>query len=175
MRLIVIYGPPAAGKYTIAKIISEITGYKLFHNHLTADLLKSVFTWGTPEFFRLSQKIRIEIIEEAAKQNIAGIIHTFVYEKEADDNFVKNMIEAVLKNNGEVKFIQIYCEQEQLLKRVTEDSRNKFQKVRTVENLQKTLEERDLVSPIGFVDSIKIDNTFLSIDETVKKVLDIIK
>ena len=175
MKLIVIYGPPAAGKYTIAKIIAEITGYKLFHNHLTVDLLKSVFTWGTPEFFRFSQKIRIEIIEEAAKQNIAGIIHTFVYEKEADDDFIKRMIEAVIKNNGEVKFVQVYCEQEQLLKRVTEESRSKFQKVKTVENLQKTLEERDLISPIEFVDSIKIDNTLLTIDETIKKVLDIIK
>jgi hypothetical protein len=130
---------------------------------------------GNSRIFQIKSKIIIEIIEEAAKQNIAGIIHTFVYEKEADDNFVKNMMEAVINNNGEVKFIQIYCEQEQLFKRVTEDSRNKFQKVRTGENLQKTLEERDLVSPIRFVDSIKIDNTFLSIDETVKKVLDIIK
>lgn len=56
MKLIVLYGPPAAGKYTIAKAVAEKTGYKLFHNHLTVDLLKSVFEFGTPDFFGLVKK-----------------------------------------------------------------------------------------------------------------------
>ena len=32
MNLIFIYGPPAAGKLTVAKALSEINGYKLFRS-----------------------------------------------------------------------------------------------------------------------------------------------
>jgi len=37
--LLVLYGPAASGKYTIAKELAAITGWSLFHNHLTVDLL----------------------------------------------------------------------------------------------------------------------------------------
>src|SRR4051794_7361604 len=110
MKLIVIYGPPAAGKYTIAHALAEKTGYKLFHNHLTVDLLKPIFTFGTPEFFKLNQKIRLEVFEEAARQNVPGIIFTFVYAKGTDDPFVRELLERVIKYDGEVQFIQIYCD-----------------------------------------------------------------
>jgi len=175
MKLIVIYGPPASGKYTIAKALAEKTGYKLFHNHLTIDLLKSVFEFGTPEFFRLSQNMRLDIFEEAAKQNIPGIIFTYVYEKDADDHFIRNLLERVVKNNGEVQFIQLYCDKNELLKRVTEESRKMFQKVKSEEGLIKTLEAGDQISAISFVKSTKIDNTHLSVEETLQKVLEILE
>ncbi|MDQ5900484.1 MAG: hypothetical protein QG600_62 [Patescibacteria group bacterium] len=175
MKLIVIYGPPASGKYTIAKALAEKTGYKLFHNHLTIDLLKSVFEFGTPEFFRLSQNMRLDIFEEAAKQNIPGIIFTYVYEKDADDHFIRNLLDRVVKNNGEVQFIQLYCDKNELLKRVTEESRKLFQKVKSEEGLIKTLEAGDQMSTISFVKSTKIDNTYLSVEETLQKVLEILE
>jgi shikimate kinase len=172
MKLIVLYGAPASGKYTIAKLLSEKTGYRLFHNHLTVDLLKSVFEWGTPEFFRLSRKIRLDILEEAARQNITGIVYTFVYEKDTDDQFVRDLLEKVTRYGGEIKFIRIYCAREELLKRVKEESRKRFLKVQTEERLIKTLADRELMSPISFVDSVKIDNTRLSVEETFQKVLE---
>lgn len=175
MKLIVLYGPPAAGKYTIAKAIAEKTGYKLFHNHLTVDLLKSVFIFGTPDFFRLSQKIRLDIFEQAAKENIPGVIFTFVYEKKADDDFIKRLLDTVTSNGGEVVFIQIYCEKEELLKRVKEESRKQFHKVKSEEGLLKILADGDQVSLIDFVESTKIDNTHLTAEETISRVLDIIK
>lgn len=175
MKLIILYGPPASGKYTIAKLLAEKTGYKLFHNHLTVDLLKSIFTFGTPEFIALSEKIRLDIFEEAARQNIPGIIFTFVYEKDTvDDNFIKKILEKVNKYGGEAKFVQIYCEKEVLLKRVKEESRKEFKKINSEEGLLKILEEWDSLSPIPFVKSIRIDNTNLSVEETFKKVLDAI-
>jgi len=175
MKLIVLYGPPAAGKYTIAKAVSEKTGYKLFHNHLTVDLLKSVFTFGTPDFFRLGQKFRLDIFEQAAKENIPGVIFTFVYEKGSDDDFIKQIIKTVSSTGGEVVFIQIYCEKEELLQRVMQESRKQFHKVKTKEGLLKSLSGGDQMHSVDFVESTRIDSTHLTIDETVAKVMQVLQ
>ncbi len=175
MKLIVIYGPPAAGKYTVAKVLAEKIDFKLFHNHLTVDLLKSVLPFGTPDFFRLSQKIRLQIFEEAAKQNVAGVIFTFVYEKNTDDTFIHSLLDVVQSKGGEVIFVQLYCEKEELLKRVKEESRKQFQKVKSEDGLLGMLESGEMMATIPFVKSIKIDNTHLTVDETVEQVLESVK
>ncbi|MCA9892928.1 MAG: AAA family ATPase [Anaerolineae bacterium] len=175
MKLVVLYGPPAAGKYTIAKAIAENLGYKLFHNHLTVDLLKNVFEFGSPGFFELSQTIRLLIFERATQQNVTGIVFTFVYEKDVDDNFVRKLIKTVTSNGGEIVFIQIDCEKDELLKRVTDESRKAFKKVRSQEGLLATLNTRNITSAIDFVDSYRIENTNLSVQDTVEKALEIIK
>lgn len=174
MKLIVIYGPPASGKLTIASALAEKTGYKLFHNHLTIDLLKSVFEFGSLGFFKLSQNMRLDVFEAAAKQNIPGIIFTYVYDKDSDDEFIHEVINRVEKNGGEVKFIQLYCDKEVLLKRVKEESRKQFQKVKSEEGLLKSLSDADQMSSISFVDNHKIDSTHLSVEETVQKALEAI-
>lgn len=172
MKLIFLYGPPASGKYTIAKSIAEKTGYKLFHNHLTVDLAKGVLDYGTKPFWELVHKIRLDIFEKAAKENISGMIFTYVYEKDSDDSFVKQVLEKVNSNGGEIIFIQIYCDKKILLERVKEDSRKQFQKVKTEEELLEMLGKGDLFSEIPFVENNKIDNTNLTITETIKKALE---
>jgi len=172
MKLIFLYGPPASGKYTIAKAIAQKTGYKLFHNHLTVDLAKGVFDYGTKAFWELVHKIRLDIFEKAAKENISGMIFTYVYEKDNDDSFVKQVLEKVNSNGGEIIFIQIYCDKETLLKRVKEDSRKQFQKVKTEEELLEMLTHGDLFSEIPFVENNIIDNTNLTVDETITKALE---
>lgn len=175
MKLIFLYGPPAAGKYSIAKLLAEETGYRLFHNHATVDLVKSVFDFGTKSFWDLVHKIRLDFFEQAAKENLPGIIFTFMYEKHSDDPFVKEIIEKITLNGGKIIFIQIYCEKEELLKRVKGESRKQFQKIKTEEELLQLLDRGDLFSAIPFVKSTKIDNTNLSIEEAVREALEIIK
>ena len=41
VKLIFVYGLPATGKLTVARELSSLTGYKVFHNHLVVDLLQS--------------------------------------------------------------------------------------------------------------------------------------
>lgn len=80
MNLVIIHGAPAAGKLTVANALAEITGYKVFHNHLSIDFVKPVFDFGTPAFWRLIMEVRSAAIAEAARQGV-NLIHTFCYEK----------------------------------------------------------------------------------------------
>jgi hypothetical protein len=66
MDLIYLHGPPAAGKYTIAKEIEEQIGCALFHNHLTIDVAKSLFDFGTHEFWDLVQELLFTCFRAAA-------------------------------------------------------------------------------------------------------------
>jgi hypothetical protein len=65
MNLVVIYGPPASGKLTVAQELSAITGYKLFHNHLTVNAVAALFEFGSAEFMRLLRHIPLALLSEA--------------------------------------------------------------------------------------------------------------
>lgn len=171
MKLIIIYGPPASGKLTIANKVAEKTGYKLFHNHLTVDLLKSILQFGTKEFFEVNQKIKLAILEAAAKQGMDGVIYTFVYDRTTDNPFVDKLKEIAKRQNISIKFLQIYCEKQELLKRVIAESRKQYKKVQSVEGLSRYLKSGDFLSPIDNVESIKVDSTILSVEETIELVL----
>lgn len=37
MHLVVIFGPPAVGKMTVGHEPAKLTGFKLFHNHMSVE------------------------------------------------------------------------------------------------------------------------------------------
>ncbi len=88
MKLVFIYGPPSSGKLTVAKELAELTGFKLFHNHVSIQFVESLFEFGSKPFSRLTDKYRTEMLEEAAKEKV-DTIFTFVYGKPEDNPFRK--------------------------------------------------------------------------------------
>lgn len=73
MKLVFIHGPAAAGKLTVGRALQDLTGFRLFHNHLVVDTLLAVFQFGTPSFIRLREQIWISVFEAAAKDGISTI------------------------------------------------------------------------------------------------------
>ena len=47
MKLVIIFGPQAVGKMTAGQELEKITGLKLFHNHMTNDLVSCFFDYGS--------------------------------------------------------------------------------------------------------------------------------
>ena len=158
MNLIFIYGPPATGKLTVAKELSKLTEYKVFHNHLTVDLVTSILDFGSKDFFKASGKLRLQMFELAAKNNI-NLIFTFCYAHPTDKAFIKKIINIIKKHKGKVKFVQLYCDKKELYKRVKDTSRKNFEKLKTIKGLKGTLKEWDLFTKIPFVKNLVIDNT----------------
>lgn len=167
MKLIFIYGAPATGKLTVAKELSKITGYKLFHNHLTADLVHAIFPFGVKEYTDITEKLRLDLFEAAAKNKIEGIIFTFVYGVEAggrraDDAFVQKAISVVEKHKGKVLFVKLFCDQKELYKRLKQSSRRAYGKMRKIQTFTAVSKSYKLNETIPFGQSLKIDNTKLS-------------
>ena len=66
MDLVFMHGPVAAGKLTVARELSHLTGFRLFHNHLTVDAVAAVFDFGSEPFILLREQIWLAIFREAA-------------------------------------------------------------------------------------------------------------
>ena len=95
MKLIFIYGPPAVGKLTIAKVLAERIDFKLFHNHLSYDLGREIFSFTDTRLWSLVEKLRIDVIAFAAKQeDIKGMIFTFCYTP-SEAEFTKNVVDTI--------------------------------------------------------------------------------
>lgn len=79
MKFILLFGPSAVGKMTVGQELAKITDLKLFHNHESIELARNLFDFGHPSFRYLSNLIRMEVFQEVAKSDLAGLIFTFVW------------------------------------------------------------------------------------------------
>lgn len=174
MKLVFIYGPPATGKLTIAQELIKLTSFKLYHNHLAVDLVESLFDREKYKhlFFSLIAEVNLFMLTKAVKENIPGIIMTSCYIHPDEDDFIKNLIDTVTKHGGEVNFVQVICDETELVKRVVESSRKKFGKLHDPEKLIHFLHEKDLNHKINHTQSMSIDNTKISAKKVAHKIKD---
>ena len=141
--LIIIYGPPGVGKLTVAKELNKITSLPLFHNHLSRDLVNSVF--GKLGNYDLTEKIRLDFFEFAIK-NFLGLIFTFVYAYQTDDAFMDKLLEISQKSDTEIYFIQLLCGSEIWKKRLESEERGVYQKVRDFSLVEETMKKHNLLT-----------------------------
>ena len=168
MKFILIYGPPATGKLTVAKELQNITNYKLLHNHLIVDLIEAIDVERTPDYFKLEKKLFTEVLNFAIKRHV-NVISTFLYAYGVDDPFMNFLASTIKKSGGEIYFIQLTCSKEKLMERVTNPSRKKFGKIKDPTKLQWLLEKYDLETP--FVDTnYTIDNSNKSPSEVAQEI-----
>jgi shikimate kinase len=158
MRLVFLYGPPAAGKLTIGRELVALTGFRLFHNHLTVDLARELFDFGSEPFQRLVDDLRLRVFAAAADSDLPGLIFTFVYGG-PDEAFIRQTMSVMETAGAEVSFVQVTCPPEELLNRVGDESRRAYHKLANRETLDALLRERDWLSAIPFVESLLVDTT----------------
>lgn len=161
MKLVFIYGPPASGKLTVAKELAKITGFRLFHNHLTFDLIESIFGFEHKRFWQYNRKLRYQILRLVAKEKI-NLILTYCFAKGEDENKIKKMMNIIKNVGGKVYFVQLCCEKETLRKRVKASSRKKYGKVKTVKRLDVILKKQRFFHPVPYKPNFFIDNTEIS-------------
>jgi shikimate kinase len=168
MKLVYIYGPPAVGKLSVARQLAKMTGFKLFHSHLTADYVSTLFPVRDEMSNQLKWEIAYKMFEAAAKHNV-DLIFTMAHEK-VQDKFVKNIINMIERYNGKILFVKLSCKEEKLYRRVTNKSRKPFGKVKTVKGIKEILKRGNKFEAIPFQKSLIIDNTNLSPKKCAEKI-----
>jgi hypothetical protein len=162
MKLIFISGLPGVGKLTVAKELSAFTGYKLFHNHLTVDLLLSVFAFGSPQFVELRESIWLSVFEQACRANMPGLIFTFNAENTVRQSFIANVEGTVAANGGTIHFVELVCEDQELQRRMDTTSRRQYAKMTSWTNFIElraagAFSAPKLPAPALIVDTGKLD------------------
>ena len=131
MKLVFLHGPPAVGKLTVARELANLTGFPLFHNHLTVDLVSSLFPFGSESFVRLREEIWLAAFAEAARQRVS-LIFTFNPERSVRERFVQDAIDLVEPAGGKIIFVELHCAEKELERRLEDISRKKFGKLASV-------------------------------------------
>ena len=170
MKLIIIHGPPAAGKLTVSRALAERTGFKVFHNHVSIDCVKAVFDFGSDAFWRVIKTIREETLSEAARSDVS-LIHTFCYAKGPDDEQYLRMIDKVESNSGQVHSVLLVCDDETRRERIVSDDRVRIGKLTDPDSIDMSREQFDLFSPLPGRETLTIDTTGVSPDDAADKII----
>ena len=170
MKLIFLHGWPGVGKLTVARELAKLTGAPVFHNHLTVDLLEPVFAFGSPPFVELRESIWLAVIARAAKEGLPGLIFTFVFERTVRAQFPAETIATVEAQGGEVLFVELRCQQDELARRLVNPERARYGKLRSLETLRELSAAGAFVSPALPCANLIIDNTALSPPECAQEI-----
>lgn len=176
MKLVFIYGPPAAGKLTVATEISRLIDYKLLDNHAVINAVTRIFPFSDTEHAdvrrKLARDIRLEMYRVAAENDI-NLITTLGAAGPQYFDFYEAIQNVVEDNGGKVLFVQLLPTMDTLLDRVENQSRVDLHKIDSKEVLSKRLSEQ----PENFdkypnMEHKTIDNTNMSPEEVAKTIID---
>jgi chloramphenicol 3-O-phosphotransferase len=168
MKLVFIHGPAAAGKLTVGRALQDLTGFRLFHNHLVVDTLLSVFPFGTPSFVALREQIWLSVFEAAARDGISTIF-TFAPEATVNPSFIDKAASTIQNAGGEVCFVKLDCPVDVLEERMEDASRAQFFKLNSVA-IFRDLREKDAYRFPDLPPGLTIDTSTTQPNESARKI-----
>jgi hypothetical protein len=108
--LIVVFGPPASGKAAVGKALAERTGFRFFHNHMTAEPVAALFGWHTDLYREVVAEVRRLLLSKAlARPDEASVVFTFLWalELEEDNRFIADLVALTEGCGGKVFFVEL--------------------------------------------------------------------
>jgi hypothetical protein len=118
MKLVFIHGAPATGKLTTARALLNRVNGRLFHNHAAIDVARTVFDFGVPGFWELTQTVRMSVLDAAAEKNVPLLIMTFVYVDPHDLATFEQFEAIVLRHGGELLPVFLQCSIAEIVRRI---------------------------------------------------------
>ena len=180
-NLIIVSGPQAVGKMTVAENLRDKIGYSLMVNHDSIEISDKIFKRGSEEQKELKSLIREDVFNLALKYDIDMIftlVVAFDVKEETDYlNSLKNRFEA---SGGKFYFVELRADIETRLKRNITPHRLEAKPTKkdlkwSKRDLLETMEKYKLNTDDGeilFENHIKIDNTNLSPDEVTEIIIE---
>lgn len=169
MKLLFLFGNSAVGKMSVGQELMKITDLRLFHNHMTIELIIDIF--GKHDRQAVT-RLREVIFEEFAASDSYGIIFTYMwaFDQESDRDYVEHVKEIFEPYDTEFYYAELVSPQEVRLNRNNTENRlkNKASK-RNIEISNQRLINDDINhrcesfdGEITFEQYIRIDNSSLA-------------
>ena len=179
-NLIIVSGPQAVGKMTVAESLRDKTNFRLMTNHDSIELSDVIFERKSPAQREFNELIRKAAFDTAVKNNV-DMIFTFVmaFNEKSDLDYVNKLRRKFEKSGGKFFFVELSTDLETRLKRnVTPHRLEKKPSKRDTEWTKKDiLDTNEKYRLNSFEDEficenhLKIDNTNLEPDEVAEMVI----
>ncbi len=177
MKLVILYGPPAAGKLTIAQNLAKIVDIHVFDNHQVIDMIEPIVTRKYPGFAELIYRTQWNILEAAVKADQTNVVMTFPYASDLDRDveFITELATTSRKLGAEVYPVFLKCSNETLLKRALEPSRKAYGKITTTEVMNTMIEMHNFDEPAPVEGNLSIDTDQVSAIKAAMQIKEFIK
>jgi hypothetical protein len=175
MTLVVLHGPPACGKLTVARELSRLTGYKLFHNHLTVDLLLAVFEFASPPFVKLREEIWTSVMREAAAAGLPGLVFTFTPERSVSEDFLGRLAGEAEAAGTSVRFVALVCPEHEVEHRLRSTTRKGSGKLQSVKLYRELRAAGFFSAPAMPPSELVIDTSKFTPEQSAASILDALK
>lgn len=171
-KFVLIIGPQAVGKMTVGQELAKLTGYKLFYNHMTIEMVRLIFDYDKESYRKMNRLIRYEVFKEFAKSNEKGIIFTGCFDFGKDFETEKEETDRWMSLFDETYVVELEASLEERLRRNKTANRLEHKASKrdlewSENDLLKSIEKHRLNSNPGegekiFKNYLKIVNTDLS-------------
>jgi len=129
-QIVLLFGRPGVGKFTVGQALAAETGFRLLHNHAVVDLVQALFAFGTPEFVTLRERLWLDAVDAALAAKLPGLILTFAPERTVPQSFLDELRAHTVSGGGVLRFVELRCAPAALDKRIEDRSRERFGKLR---------------------------------------------
>lgn len=184
MKFVLLFGPQAVGKMTVGQALEKRTGLKLFHNHMTIEMLQPYFGFK-PEMWRLSTMFRTEIFKAFSATDQPGMIFTYVwaFDLQEDWDHVAQITEPFEKQGATIYFVELEADLDERLTRNESPHRLAHKPTKrdvdaSANELKETFKNHRLNSKEGEIQRehyLRINNTHLDASEVAKRIAAYIK
>lgn len=169
-QIIFLFGRPGVGKLTVGELLAADTGYRLLHNHAVVDLVTSLFSFGSPPFVALREKLWLDAVDACIAAKVPGVIMTFAPESTVTDQFIPALKKHVTAGRGSIRFIELRCSESELESRLIGESRGKFGKLRDVTQFRRLDKAGAFARPKMPVAELVVDTTDQDAVETASQI-----
>ena len=170
--LVIILGPHAVGKMTVGQELEKITDLRLFHNHMSIELTRKLFSHSEKEWNILNGTIRQTVFELFAKGDLPGLIFTYMcaFDMQSEFDYLEGVIDLFKANGADCYVVELCADfDERLVRNKSENRLRHKESKRDLEwseaEMRRTSEKYRLNSYEGeslpFENYMKIDNTHL--------------
>ena len=179
-NLIVVCGPQAVGKMTVAESLRDKLRYNMMMSHDSIELSDRIFGFATPAQKELSESIRESVFSLAMKHGV-DLIFTYVcaFDEPEEREYLTQLKDLFERGGGQFYFVELSADLETRLARNETPHRmerkaSKKDVAWSRADLLRSSERYRLNTNEGetwFEHHLKIDNTNLTPDEAADRVI----